>query len=163
MKVIRLMALGAALALGGSVAGAQAAQKAPAASTQGAKRHEHGRPHRGVARKALFKGVTLSDAQKQQLKSIAERYKPQREALHTQARQLRQGGQQPDSATRATFRAKQQALRDQQLADIRAVLTADQRTQFDANVAKMKARAAKHDGKRGVEGTEAAPGLRPDA
>lgn len=150
MKAIRLMALGAALALGGSLAGAQAVQPRADTARHGVARDGHRGAHRGFARKALFRGVTLSDAQKQQLETVAAKYKPQREALHAQAQQLRQDGQKPDSATRATFRAKQQALHDQQLADIRAVLTADQRTQFDANVAKMKERAAKHEDKRGA-------------
>ena len=57
----------------------------------------------------------------------------------------------PDSAARAAFRARARDLQQRQLADVRAVLTAEQRATFDRNVAELRQRAEafRRDGGRG--------------
>ena len=80
----------------------------------------------------LFAGIDLTDAQKDQIAKIGEKYQAEREALRPA------GGQQagpPDSTTRA----KMDDLRTRSNADYRAILTADQQKVFDKNVADMKA------------------------
>src|SRR5206468_4102161 len=81
----------------------------------------------------LFAGIDLTDAQKDQIAKIGEKYQAEREALRPA------GGQQagpPDSTTRA----KMDDIRAKSNAEYRAVLTADQQKIFDKNIADIKAR-----------------------
>jgi Spy/CpxP family protein refolding chaperone len=95
------------------------------------------------ARGAL-RGIKLSDAQKSSLKDIHKKY-------GEQLKTLREQNKGKAAAQNADTRAQFQAITARERDDIRAVLTPDQRTQFDANVAKMRDRAAKagkgHTGK----------------
>jgi Spy/CpxP family protein refolding chaperone len=129
MSWIRMAIAGVAFLGVASVASAQAPQGGP---PQG------GPPQGGPGGRArmtqmLFAGIDLTDAQKDQIAKIGEKYQAEREALRPA------GGQQagpPDSATRA----KMDDLRTRSNADYRAVLTADQQKIFDKNIADMKAR-----------------------
>jgi hypothetical protein len=47
-----------------------------------------------------------------------------------------------DRAAREAFRTRVRDLRERQMADVRALLTADQRATFDRNLAEMRTRAA---------------------
>jgi Spy/CpxP family protein refolding chaperone len=85
------------------------------------------------ARGALA-GIKLTDAQKSSLKDVHKKYGEQLKTLRQQ-NAGKGAGQNPDA------RAQFKAIADREQADIRAILTPDQRTQFDANLAK------KHDGK----------------
>lgn len=80
----------------------------------------------------LFEGITLTDAQQKQVQDISEKYRAQQRELMPNGMQ----GGPPDSTTRA----KMDDLRTKQNAEIRAVLTADQQTIFDKNVAEAKKR-----------------------
>jgi Spy/CpxP family protein refolding chaperone len=81
----------------------------------------------------LFAGITLTDAQKDQIAKIGEKYRAEREALRPAGGQT-QGP--PDDATRA----KMDEIRTKSNAEYRAVLTADQQKIYDKNVADMKER-----------------------
>lgn len=99
----------------------QTAQTAPAgtpavAGTQG----HHGHGHRGWG--AALKGITLSDAQKQQLKD-----------LRAQQKQQQTAGQTLDPATR---KANRQAM----MQKVEAILTPAQRAQFEQNLQQMRSR-----------------------
>ena len=123
MKVIRIATLAFALCAGmTSIAAAQ--------GTQG-----QGEMRRGGGDRAgwLLKDITLTDAQKDQVKTIREKYVPKQLELR---KAVEATGGPPDEATRA----KMTELQTQQATEIRAVLTADQQVQFDKNVAEMKAR-----------------------
>jgi Spy/CpxP family protein refolding chaperone len=87
-----------------------------------------GMGQRGPGRRMqmLFNGITLTSQQQAKVDSIENAYTPRMRALFTP-------GQRPDSAARAQMTA----LRDQENKDLRAVLTADQQTVFDRNVANM--------------------------
>ena len=150
MKLVRTLALGAALALSTTVAGAQVADSAkkPHASAK-ARGDFDGKGRRGGDRdaRAMFRDVALTDAQKQQVKTIVEKYQPQRQALMKQVRDRREGGQRPDSAFLAGIRTQRQQLQERQVSEIRSLLTADQRTKFDSNVSAMKDREAKRAAK----------------
>jgi Spy/CpxP family protein refolding chaperone len=81
----------------------------------------------------LLKDITLTDAQKNQIKTIREKYMPQLMELRKAAQAV---GGPPDEATRA----KMIDLQTKQAAEIRAILIADQQVTFDKNLAEMKAR-----------------------
>lgn len=151
MTSIRNLVLGVALFAGSAtIATAQGAQpqksqrdsahamkgqhgKAGAKGMRG--QHGKGRMVGGWA----MKGITLTDAQKTQLKALRERYQPERQALRTD----RKG--RPDSTTMAKMRDLMQ--REQN--ELRGILTAEQRVTFDANVAQMKQRGQQAHTQRG--------------
>jgi Spy/CpxP family protein refolding chaperone len=128
MKAIRIATLAFALCAGmTSVAAAQA-------QPEGQK--GQGEMRRGGGDRAgwLLKDITLTDAQKDQIKIIREKYVPKQLELQ---KAVQATGAPADDATRA----KMAELRSQQSAEIRAVLTADQQIQFDKNIVEMKARS----------------------
>ncbi|HEY5022381.1 MAG TPA: Spy/CpxP family protein refolding chaperone [Gemmatimonadaceae bacterium] len=123
MKVIRIATLAIALCAG--MTSIALAQGQPEPQGQGGRGGGMG----GM----LLKDITLTDAQKDQIKTIREKYMPQQMELRKAAQAT---GTPPDEATRT----KMMDLQTKQAADIRAVLTADQRAIFDKNMADMKAR-----------------------
>lgn len=123
MKVIRIATLAAALCVGMTTVAA--AQNTEPQQGQGEAR---GRGMGGM----LLKDITLTDAQKAQIKTIRDKYVPQQ-------MELRKAAQATGSMDDAT-RAKMMDLQTKQAAEIRAILTADQQTQFDKNMTEMKAR-----------------------
>ncbi|HEY3258490.1 MAG TPA: Spy/CpxP family protein refolding chaperone [Gemmatimonadaceae bacterium] len=163
MSRINAAALGAALLIGfAGVAGAQATGTQP----PGAKapndrrgpglegRRGFGRGFgRGFARGfggSLAKDLNLTDAQKAQIKTIHEKYRPQLEAIRSQlkpqvdnARALRATGD--TAGARAAFekarvdiRQRMLTIRQQEQGEIRNILTPEQRTKFDAAQAQRK-------------------------
>jgi Spy/CpxP family protein refolding chaperone len=127
MKAIRIATLAAALCVGmTSVAAAQGTEP-----PQGQGQAGRGDRMGGM----ILKDITLTDAQKAQIKTIREKYMPQQVELR---KQVQAAGGPPDEATRA----KMMDLQTKQTAEIRAILTADQQTVFDKNVAEMKERMA---------------------
>jgi Spy/CpxP family protein refolding chaperone len=110
----------------------------------------HGREAMGPGRAAL-RGVKPTDAQKAQIKAIHEKYQAQfksyREAMKPAMDEAKAARQRGDTAAvRAAFaktastRQQAQALRAQETAEIRAILTPEQQKTFDTNVAKMNSR-----------------------
>jgi Spy/CpxP family protein refolding chaperone len=126
MKAIRIAALGVALLAGTTaIAGAQAATQAPA---------QQGGPGQGGGRGGFNRtmtGIELTDAQKAKVAEINAKYQPEMQAI----RESMQGG-----GDRAEAFTKMQALREKMTPEIRAVLTAEQATIYDKNVAEQKAR-----------------------
>jgi len=98
----------------------------------------------------LFKDISLSDAQKTQLKQLRDaqrsKFDANRDAMRKQfeeARALREKGDTVGArAIMDKNRAAMQQARDQEFGSIRNILTSDQRTQFDKNVADLKQREA---------------------
>lgn len=129
MSWIRMAITGVAFLGVASVASAQAPQGTP---PQGG--HRMGRGEMG---QMLFAGIELTDAQKDQIQKINEKYRAQREALRPA------DGQMPGSPDDAT-RAKMSDIRTKSHSEYRAVLTADQQLIFDKNLADMKARMEQH-------------------
>ncbi len=128
MKAIRIATLAAALCVGmTSVAAAQGTEPPKQGQGQGEMRRGGGRGE------WLLKDITLTDAQKDQIKTIREKYVPQQLELRKAAQAV---GGPPDEATRT----KIVDLQTKQAAEIRAILTADQQVTFDKNLAEMKAR-----------------------
>ena len=125
MKAIRIATLVAALCVGMTTIAA--AQGTPQGQGEGRRG--------GAMGGMLLQGITLTDAQKEQVKTIREKYLPQQMELRKSAQAV---GGPPDQATRD----KMMALQNQQAAEIRAILTADQQASFDKNLAEMKERMA---------------------
>lgn len=132
MKAIRIATLAIALCAGVTSVAAAQGQPEP-------KQHGQGDMHQGEMRQGggmggmLLKDITLTDAQKEQIKTIREKYMPKQMALR---KAVQATGSPPDEATRA----KMMELQSQQSAEIRAILTAGQQATFDKNLAEMKAR-----------------------
>jgi Spy/CpxP family protein refolding chaperone len=126
MKVIRIATLAFALCAGMTSVAAAQGQPAP--------KEGQGEMRRGGGMGGmLLKDITLTDAQKDQIKTIREKYVPRQLELR---KAVQATGGPPDDATRA----KMMELQSQQSVEIRAVLTADQQVTFDKNLAEMKAR-----------------------
>jgi Spy/CpxP family protein refolding chaperone len=124
MKVIRIATLAFALCAGmTSVAAAQGQPE----GQRGQGEMRRGGGMGGM----LLKDITLTDAQKDQVKTIREKYVPKQLELR---KAVQATGGPPDEATRG----KMMELQSQQAAEIRAVLTADQQKTFDHNLHEMK-------------------------
>jgi periplasmic protein CpxP/Spy len=124
MKVIRIATLAFALCVGmTSVAAAQGQPE----GQQG----QGGMRRGGGMGGMLLKDITLTDAQKEQVKTIREKYVPKQLELR---KAVQATGAPADEATRA----KMVELRDQQSAEIRAILTPDQQKTFDHNLHELK-------------------------
>jgi len=126
MKAIRIATLAIALCVG--MTSVAAAQGQPEPQGQGEMRRGGGMG--GM----LLKDITLTDAQKAQVKTIREKYLPQQLELR---KAVQATGGPPDEATRA----KMMDLQEKQAAEIRATLTADQQKVFDGNLKAMRDRA----------------------
>ena len=128
------MAVGAALVVGSACAQkpatAQTTTPEPQASQQdGAQRM--GR-RGGDRTQMLFQGITLTADQQSQVQAIRERHRGDMQGLNPR--------ENPDDRT------KMMQNMQAQMAEIRAVLTADQQTQFDKNVAEMRQRMQQRGG-----------------
>lgn len=137
---------------------------------RGEMREERGE-ERGEMR-GLMRGVKPTDAQKAQIKAIHQKYQTQFKSLRESmkpamdsARAARQRGD--TTAARAAFagtagtRQQAKTLRQQEVAEIRAVLTPEQQKTLDANIAQRKAhgdRDGKADADRGGKGRKARNG-----
>jgi periplasmic protein CpxP/Spy len=124
MKAIRIATLAFALCAGmTSVAAAQGQPE----GQQG----QGGMRRGGGMGGMLLKDITLTDAQKDQIKTIREKYVPRQLELR---KAVQATGGPPDEATRA----KMTELQTQQSAEIRAILTPDQQKTFDHNLHELK-------------------------
>ena len=173
MSSVRALALSALMLVG--FAGVSASQ----ATTTPQSRADSGFHRRGPRADGEMRGrkggrgfgadLNLTDAQKAQIKAIHQKYQPQQQALRAQtkpffdaARAARQKGDTAAFRTNmekvrqlsqgATFRAQEQA-------EIRAVLTAEQRAKYDARQKEMADRGFKgghrHGGKKGPSAPQA--------
>ena len=124
MKVIRIATLAFALCAG--MTSVAAAQGQPV-TQQGQGEMRRGGGMGGT----LLKDITLTDAQKDQVKTIREKYVPKQLELR---KAVQATGGPPDEATRA----KMTELQTQQSAEIRAILTPDQQKTFDHNLHELK-------------------------
>ncbi|MFL5508451.1 MAG: Spy/CpxP family protein refolding chaperone [Gemmatimonadaceae bacterium] len=154
----RSLALGAMMLVG--VAGISAAQSTTAPKAKADSGYHRRGPRAGGEMRGEFgrgefgRDLNLTDAQKAQIKAIRAKYKPQNEALRTQAkpymeaaRAARQKGDTVGFRTNME-KARQvmqggQSIRTQETAEIRNVLTADQRAKFDAKQKEFAERRAK--------------------
>jgi LTXXQ motif family protein len=126
----------------------------------------------GAAQKALFKGITLSDAEKTNIKNVHAKYEAQTKALREQfkpqmkaAREARQRG---DTAALKNMRSQMVAQREQtkklleaERTDLRGALAPEHRAQFDANAKQIEQRVAQRANREGKKRGRASAGERP--
>lgn len=156
MRALKLALLGT-VALVASTAATVSAQPPVTGQAQGQRVGGHRGMHRGGhGQRMLFRGITLNDAQKSQLKAVRERYRTQFQSMRNDARTQWGGrpanGAPVDTAARRSqreaFRGRMHDLRQRQIADVRNILTPTQQGAFDKNVSELRAR----DGQRGAHG-----------
>lgn len=155
----KTIALGlvAALTFGAAGAHAQVPQRDSARAKAGQQdgrgpRGERGtramRGERGGPDGFLLRGITLTDAQKQQVQELRERERAamdaHRESMRGTMDQVREARQRGDTAAaRAqmqSMRTVMEQQRERHVASLRGILTAEQRTQLDRNLAEVKQR-----------------------
>ena len=164
MSRIRTAAIGAVVVLGmAGVAGAQQTQIQKDSVGNRGRYSQMGERHRGMRGMRGGKGMRgdhgklmadlkLTDAQKNQIKAIHAKYEPQFKALRDQGKtqfgSIKEARQKGDTSAAARAKFKQQreafrtrslALRQQEQNEVRAILTADQRSKWDAAQAQRKA------------------------
>ena len=155
MLRIHTIALELALCGGMAVAaGAQAANSAPKSDTTvvtSGNRHQMRRGATERGDRGLFRGIDLSGTQRARLDSIRAKYraesKPLRDQMMPAMREARAARQSGDSAKlqaarkdMSASREKMRALHNQELAEIRGVLTPEQQATFDKNASEVRER-----------------------
>ena len=149
-----MVGVGLAMALAGTAAAQHPGHDGAAKREQGERRG------RGGPDGLLLKGIELAEGQRTQ---IAQLRKTQRDSMvdrratgSKEFETIRQARQRGDTAAvraeMAKLRQAREQERTQHIAAIRNVLTAQQRVQFDKNVAEMKAREAERAEKVGLRG-----------
>ena len=160
MLKVRSLALGAMLVVGVATISEAQASSTPRTRDGGAYgrdrgemgKQRHGR--KGGRGFALGKDLNLTEAQRTQITAIHAKYRPQYQTLRERARPFNEAAraarQNWDSVAfrTNTERARQvmaggEAIRNQEVAEIRAILTAEQRTKFDARRKEIADRRAK--------------------
>jgi Spy/CpxP family protein refolding chaperone len=150
----------AALLVAGGAAALQAQQPttpAPQAHARQGMKMRRGGPGMGAER-ALLRGITLSDAEKANLKAVQTKYASQfkaiREQYKPQHEQIRAARQRGDTAAIRSLMQQNSGERDQlrtlmasERNDLRGALTPANQAKFDANAATLKKRFADHAGK----------------
>jgi periplasmic protein CpxP/Spy len=133
----------------GSIAQAQSTTTQPHQRRDATSRDVRG----GRGRAGLLRGITLSDAEKTQVKAIHAKYsaeaKSLRESLRPAMQDIRAARQKRDSAAvkaawdkTAGERQKLQALMQRERAEIRSALTPEHQKVFDANAKTLEQRRA---------------------
>ena len=124
-----------------------------------ARQQRGGRSERGRGR--LFRGITLTGAEKARVKEIRQKYKTEtkalRESLRPAVQEMRSAREKHDTVAMkaardrtAADRQRLDALMQRERAEIRTVLTPEQQTQFDANAKQIaERRAGRKNGGRG--------------
>jgi protein CpxP len=158
-----IVALGAALMLAAaSEAAAQSNTPSDTLRRPGEMRRggARGSKMRGIGLRGLFRGIELTQPQRDQMKTVNEKYRSQfqtlRESLKPDLKAARDARQRGDTAAaRAAWertssgRDRMRALMEQQRNELRGLLTQEQRQTFDRNVQKMRDRAEKRGGRKG--------------
>jgi Spy/CpxP family protein refolding chaperone len=142
----------------GSAAAVRAQQPtAPAPKAHAGRGMRAGGPGMGAER-ALLRGITLSDAEKANLKAVRAKYATQFKAIRAQYKpqheQIRAARQRGDTAAARALMQQNSGERDQmrtlmqsERTDLRAALSAENQAKFDANAATLKKRLAERGGK----------------
>jgi Spy/CpxP family protein refolding chaperone len=158
------------LVSGAAIASAQQTQAQGQHGARG--QRAHGAPGRqGLGPRKpggqLLRGITLSDAEKANLKNVRAKYASQLKTLHeqlkTQAGTARGTIQRGDTAARramlektAPQREQIKALLEAERKDIRAALAPENQVKFDANVKQFEQRVANR-GQRGMKNGKRPP------
>lgn len=172
MRNIRLTLAAVLVTFGaGAVASAQETTPAPQPHARHAGPGLGQKRFGGRDRNPFLRGITLSDAEKANLKTINAQHKAQMKALREQYKPqheaMRAARQKGDTAALRSLFAQSKSERDQmrqlmesQRKDVRAALTPDNQSKFDTNVSTFEQRMAKRGAKAGGKGAKA--GIKPE-
>jgi Spy/CpxP family protein refolding chaperone len=160
----------AALLTFGAAAVASAQSTTPATQPPARAQHQKGPGRHRHGDQALLKGISLSDAEKANLKNVRGKYEAQFKALRQQNKPqmqaMRDARQRGDTAAmkalwekNAGARQQTKQLMDAERADLRAALTPENQAKFDANVQSAKARSGKRMQKKGGAGAASTAGF----
>jgi Spy/CpxP family protein refolding chaperone len=142
VPVLTLAALLAACSHNNSSAGSTMTPGSPNASVADGGRDGRGGPGgrggQGRGDQLLLRGITLSADQQQRVDTIRARYRGQMDQMRQQS-----GGD------RDANRTQMRTMMEKQTAEIRAVLTPDQQTLFDQNMAEVRSRMERGGGRPG--------------
>ncbi|HEY4215551.1 MAG TPA: Spy/CpxP family protein refolding chaperone [Gemmatimonadaceae bacterium] len=163
-------ALAAALFTFGAAAVASAQSTTPATQAPARAQHQRGPGRHRHGAQALLKGISLSDAEKANLKNVRGKYETQFKTLRQQNKPqmqaMRDARQRGDTATMNALREKNAGTRQQskqlmqaERADFRSALSPENQTKFDANVQTAKAHVGKRGHKKGVAGAASTAGF----
>jgi Spy/CpxP family protein refolding chaperone len=163
MRKTIFMGLGLALTIAGTAAAQQGNEpRRDRGERAGDQRGPGMRGQRGGPDGLLLKGIELNEGQRAQ---IAQLQKAQRDSMQgirddrrAHAGEMRAARQRGDTAAaRAIMQRNRQGMeqeRAQHIAAIRNILTAEQRVQFDKNVAELQTRDAQRPATHGQAGQE---------
>jgi protein CpxP len=163
MKKSILIGLGLAVSVASTVI-AQSPDTTRGRGHKGGRGAEHGqmegRRGRGGPDGLLLKGITLTEGQRTQIAQLNKTQRGQMEAKRGankgQMEKVREARQRGDTAAvraaMAQRRTQMEQERAQHIAAIRNILTAEQRVQFDKNVAELKARETERAQRVGQKG-----------
>ena len=161
MKKSILIGLGVALFASTAIAQAPDSSRGRGKAGRGGEFGQmEGRRGRGGPDGLLLKGITLTEGQRTQIAQLNKTQRGQmeskREANKAEMGKLREARQRGDTAAvraaMAQRRTQMEQERAQHIAAIRNVLSAEQRVQFDKNVAELKAREAERAQRVGQKG-----------
>jgi periplasmic protein CpxP/Spy len=160
-----ILVLGAALAvMAGGEAAAQSGTSTDTVRRQGEMRRDgrlRGSKMRGIGARGLFRGIELTQTQRDQMKTVNEKYRSQfrtlREQLEPDFKAARDARQRGDTAAaRSAFerttagRERLRALMEQQRNELRGLLTQEQQQTFDRNAQQLRDRVEKREGRKGT-------------
>ena len=145
-----------------AAAPALSAQAVPATPAPQAQAHRMG-PGRQAGHEGFLAKLNLTDAQKAQVKAIHQKYAAQfkstRDAARPDMDAMRAARQKRDTATVNALRAKMRAdmapmqkVHEQEMAEVRAILTPDQQKQFDTMATQQRERMKNGKGGMGRMG-----------
>jgi Spy/CpxP family protein refolding chaperone len=165
MRKSILVGLGLALSLAGTAVAQQPQDGQD--GRRGGKRAGQVDGRRGGPDGLLLKDINLTAAQRTQIAQLRQSQRDQmqsnREKNRTQFDELRAARERGDTAAvRKAFEARRAVMqqeRDRHIVAVRNLLTAEQRVQFDKNVAELKTREAQR-AQRGPKGERGARGQR---
>jgi hypothetical protein len=115
--------------------------------------------HRKQFDRALFRGITLSDAEKTNIQAVHAKYASQMQTLNTQMRTEAQNAkaarQRGDTAALRSIRANIVAQHTQMMqaeqSDLRGALSSQNQSKFDANVQRVQSHASKRSFRTGLK------------
>jgi Spy/CpxP family protein refolding chaperone len=168
MRKTILTGIALAVAMAGTVAAQQPDQAPGRRAKADSGKHERFDRRGGPPGGFLLRGITLTDAQKNQFKELrtAEQAKMQanRAEMKKQVDAVREARQRGDTAAARALAERQRLARtqarEQHVAALRNILTAEQRVQFDKNVAEVKQREAQRGERFGRGGPKGPRGQR---
>jgi Spy/CpxP family protein refolding chaperone len=143
-----------ALALSLGTAGVASAQTAARPDRDGRAQHDStGRRGRGGPGGFLLRGITLTADQQARVTQLRDAQRKQFEAnrpARDGAAGARPERQRGDTTGMGARRVQMEQRRAQEIQSLRGILTAEQRVQFDRNVAEAKTHAGERRGGRGA-------------